>query len=46
MQLGYETTAGNYRYTDRYCCGSVEVGVADVQRAVATKLLCPCRSAR
>jgi len=45
MQLGYDqTTAGNYRYTDRYLAAVDKVSAADVQR-VATNYL-PLRSAR
>lgn len=41
MQLGYDqTTAGDYRYTDRYLAALEKVSVADVKR-VATKYLAP-----
>ena len=39
MQLGYnETTAGDYRYTDRYLAAVEKVSAADVQRMVKTYL--------
>jgi len=43
MQLGYDqTTAGNYRYTDRYLAAVDKVSAADVQR-VATNYLAPAK---
>jgi len=41
MQLGYnQTTAGDYRYTDRYLAALEKVSIADVKR-VATTYLTP-----
>jgi len=43
MQLGYDqTTAGDYRYTDRYLAAIEKVSAADVKR-VATNYLAPAK---